>query len=186
MPTVNALAMLPLLLAFTAAPLRAQQETIRPPSRESHLLQVVLLLGRTDGASDPANIPGNTIQTLKDVGTFLPYKSYQLLDTSLIRSDGHASSLLHGPSGREFHLSLSFRTERGDKGERLSFQVFRIDASPESPRASDYGAREAPPAPTGSILSSSFAVDVGETIVVGTSKLNGGSQGLLVLLTVIP
>jgi hypothetical protein len=35
----------------------------------------------------------------------------------------------------------------------------------------------------GPILSS---VDVGETIVVGTSKLNGGKQGLLVLLTVIP
>ena len=186
MRILNALATLPLLLVFAAAPLRAEQETPRPPSRESYLLQVVLLLGRTEGTSAATNIPQNAVQTLKDVETFLPYKSYQLLDTSLIRSDGNANSLLHGPSGREFRLSLSFRTERSEKGRRLSFQVFTIAAPPEPPSPPGYAAGEAPPAPGGPVLSSSFAVDVGETIVVGTSKLNGGNEGLLVLLTVIP
>jgi hypothetical protein len=186
MRTIKDLALLTLLLTLTATPLVADQGEKGPPARESYLLQVVLLLGKLDGPSSTSNIPRNTIQTLKDVETFLPYKSYQLLDTSLIRSDGHASSVLHGPSGRKFHLSLGFRTEQGEKGERLSFQQFRIDAPPVPPRAPGGEPGLAPPAPSGPILSSSFTVDVGETIVVGTSKLNGGDQALLVLLTVIP
>jgi len=190
MRTIKTRALLTLLLLFTGGPLLAAQESERRPTRESYLLQVVLLLGRLEGSSSTSNIPENTVQTLKDVESFLPYKSYQLLDTSLIRSDGHANSLLHGPSGREFHLSLAFRSEKGNDGERLSFQVFSIDAPAEpltaSPPAKSGGDAPFAPRASGPILSSSFAVDVGETIVVGTSKLNGGSEALLVLLTVIP
>ena len=186
MRTIKALALLTLLLTLTATLLVAGQGEKGPPARKSYLIQVVLLLGKLDGPSSTSNIPRNTIQTLKDVETFLPYKNYQLLDTGLIRSDGHASSILHGPSGRRFQLSLMFTTGQGEKGERLSFQRFRLDAPPEPPRDSGGEPGLAPPAPPGPILSSSFAVDVGETIVVGTSKLNGGDQALLVLLTVVP
>jgi len=185
MRTIMTRALLTLLLLFTTAPFLPAQESERRPTRESYLLQVVLLLGRLEGSSSTSNIPENAIQTLKDVESFLPYKSYQLLDTSLIRSDGHADSMLHGPSGRKFHLSLAFRTEMGEDGKRLSFQVFSIDAPPEPPATSGGDVPFAPRV-TGPILSSSFAVGVGETIVVGTSKLNGGSEALLVLLTVIP
>jgi len=185
MRSIRTLALLPLLLALTVVPLIAAQGQGGRPVRESHLIQVVLLLGKTDGSSSTANLPKNTLQTLKDVETFLPYKSYQLLDTSLIRSNGHASSVLHGPSGREFNLQLAFETKMGENGQRLAFQVFRIDTPPEAPRAPMGEPGVAPRAP-GPILSSSFAVDVGETIVVGTSKLNGGKEALLVLLTVLP
>ena len=36
------------------------------------------------------------------------------------------------------------------------------------------------------LINSSFKIHVGETIVVGTSKLNGGGKALVALLTVVP
>ena len=36
------------------------------------------------------------------------------------------------------------------------------------------------------VIRTSFAVEEGETIVVGSSKLNGGEEALLLLLTAIP
>ncbi len=187
MRTMKALALLTVLVTVAATSMIAAQEERGRQTRSSYLVQVVLLLGLKDGASsDTSNIPQNTVQTLKDVETFLPYKSYHLLDTSLIRSDGHARTVMHGPSGREFHLSWSFRTEKGKESakERLSFQHFGLEAPPQPPGHGGGEPGVAPPAP-GPVLATSFAVDVGETIVVGTSKLNGGEQALLVLLTVI-
>ena len=39
---------------------------------------------------------------------------------------------------------------------------------------------------TREILSTSFSIKVGETLVVGTSKLDGGDEALVVLLTAEP
>jgi hypothetical protein len=38
----------------------------------------------------------------------------------------------------------------------------------------------------GSIMDTSFSMDVGETVVVGTSRLRGGSKALIALLTAVP
>jgi len=38
----------------------------------------------------------------------------------------------------------------------------------------------------GSIISTSFTMDVGETVVVGTSRLKGGDKALIALLTAVP
>jgi DNA repair exonuclease SbcCD ATPase subunit len=37
-----------------------------------------------------------------------------------------------------------------------------------------------------SIIDTSFTMDVGETVVVGTSRLKGGSRALIALLTAVP
>ena len=39
---------------------------------------------------------------------------------------------------------------------------------------------------SGSLISTSFAMDVGETVVVGTSRLKGGEKALIALLTAVP
>ena len=36
------------------------------------------------------------------------------------------------------------------------------------------------------LIGTTFGMNVGETVVVGTSKLNGGSEALVVLLTATP
>jgi hypothetical protein len=54
------------------------------------------------------------------------------------------------------------------------------------------GGRSATPSPNvrrfvhGAMIDTSFAMDVGETVVVGTSRLKGGSRALIALLTAVP
>jgi hypothetical protein len=36
------------------------------------------------------------------------------------------------------------------------------------------------------IMNTSFTMDVGETVVVGTSRLSGNSKALITLLTAVP
>jgi hypothetical protein len=36
------------------------------------------------------------------------------------------------------------------------------------------------------MIDTSFTMDVGETVVVGTSRLRGGSQALITMLTAVP
>jgi hypothetical protein len=51
---------------------------------------------------------------------------------------------------------------------------------PTTPRASvDHGRRT-------TVIDTSFSMDVGETVVVGTSRLKGGSKALIALLTAVP
>ena len=180
---------------LAAAPRIASAASDGRSAPDSRLLQVVLLIGTLDGSSETEHIPPNAVQALKDIENFLPFKSYQLLDTALIRSNAHATGVLSGYDGREYRLSLDFDTEKRDDGDRLLFRPYRLDQDPSGPphrprlqgKKRD-GAPSAPRAPrsSGSVISTSFTVNVGETIVVGTSKLNGGDKGLLVLLTVIP
>ena len=49
---------------------------------------------------------------------------------------------------------------------------------------SDKGAPVAPASKL--VMSSSFSADVGQTVVVGTSRLNGGDEALMVLFTALP
>lgn len=189
---------------LAAAPGLASAAAQKHSAPDSRLVQIVLLVGTLDGTSETGSIPENAVQALKDIESFLPYKSYRLLDTALIRSNMHARSVLNGLEGREYALSFDFRTEKGDSVDRLVFRQFRMEQSPVPPAGRRHrpdampdvapSAPDPPPAPSAPIapraprdvISTSFTVDVGETIVVGTSKLNGGDTALLVLLTVIP
>ena len=40
--------------------------------------------------------------------------------------------------------------------------------------------------PSRPLIDTSFAMDVGETVVVGTSRLPGGDKALIALLTAVP
>ena len=42
------------------------------------------------------------------------------------------------------------------------------------------------PRPTDMVIDTSFTMDVGETVVVGTSRLKGGTKALITLLTAVP
>jgi hypothetical protein len=52
-------------------------------------------------------------------------------------------------------------------------------AARSSARAADHVSR-------GSVIDTSFTMDVGETVVVGTSRLKGGTKALIALLTAVP
>jgi N-acetylmuramic acid 6-phosphate (MurNAc-6-P) etherase len=56
-------------------------------------------------------------------------------------------------------------------------------------RAGRAGARNtaaATPQARNAIIDTSFTMDVGETVVVGTSRLKGGTKAIIALLTAVP
>jgi hypothetical protein len=162
---------------------------------ESYLFQVVLLIGDNGGRSELEGVSANVQKALDDVKEFLPFKSYRVLDTALLRSAGRLEGLLSGPDGQDYRLTMVFEADPDAK--RIHVHGFGL---------TDLGVRGAPTPPRGvsapgagsgdavapqasirrTLIESSFSLGLGETIIVGSSKLNGGGEALLVLLTAIP
>lgn len=170
-----------LALALAAVPAAAQE------SLDTHLIQISLLVASKTGASQLADLPANTRQAIEDVRQFLPFKSYRLLDTALVRTQRGARTMLTGPDNREFRAAFSFdgRHEPGSLMVRSFELVEKVDVPPELLIA---GGGEKRPAATSSkeVLSSSFSAAIGQTVVVGTSRLDGGDEALMVLFTALP
>ncbi len=103
-----------------------------------------------------------------------------------MRSDGEAQGLLNGPDDRDYEVRFQFSVSRKAHDGKLYIHEFRLRDETPHFRAKKLAAGEAPPAPESDLVGSSFSIDVGETVVVGSSKLNGNGKALLVLLTVIP
>jgi hypothetical protein len=72
-----------------------------------------------------------------------------------------------------WEVSFRFRSHR-QAGMPLSMEGFQLRHS----------TRTAEGVATREVIDSTFSMNVGETVVVGTSKLNGGEEALVVLLTV--
>ena len=65
------------------------------------------------------------------------------------------------------------RVSANDEKKQLREEIARLDKSIRMARARR-------------LIDSRFEVGIGETVVVGTSKLGGGDKGLVVLLTAVP
>jgi hypothetical protein len=196
-----------------AAPSAAQVSSPRPQTATtvSGLSQlngfsVVLVEGSTSGGSATEGVPAAAAKALADMKDFLPYKSYRLLDTQWTLGAGRIASRLRGAGTQEYDLVLSasggLRLVAAPFGEyttmhpanraiqqlppgQVTISQFSLrEADPLAPRA---GAPAAPkPAfdRPGSLINTSFSMNVGETVVVGTSRLQG-DKALIVLLTAV-
>lgn len=169
------------LLAVTAV-----AQTPAPPSEgPTQLFQVVLLVGSASGPEATEGLPKSAEKAISDIRDFLPFKRYRLVDSGLLRTSAgkRAELTLDGTGGQKYRVSLSFQGRRLLPGDSLSVPHFEVGIPAVRARALEPG--EAPPAPSRGLISTSFSLSVGETIVVGSSKL-GGSEALIVLLTAVP
>lgn len=165
-----------------------------PPKDRSktQLFQVIMVLGRTSGDSTSEGLPISAKKALDDLRDFLPYRSYALLDSVLLRTARSAETTMKGPDGREFGVSIDFRHEKGNGESELHVRGFRVldktgthTFEPmQIPRKE--GQLVIPPAKPRTIISTSFGIDVGETVVVGSSRLDGGEKALILLVTAVP
>jgi hypothetical protein len=196
-PPLHRLALAALLLA--AVPALGQA----PPDRQAsagdalaaaraveatYTFQIVLLIAEVDGPTAFENVPPNAQKALKDVQEFLPYKSYRLLDLAWLRSSGSAEAQLSGLEGQTLSAALRFRAldESGELEIRRFVVVPHRELTYRLQPGKDAGGFSAAPAPVRPLLESSFGMRAGETVVVGTAKLDGPTKALVVLLTALP
>ena len=132
------------------------------------LFQVVLLEASMQSSASP-NLPSGAKQALADLHGFLPFKGYTLIESGMVR----ASSQSRIGLSEEWEAFLSFRSHR-QPDRPLIMEAFALTRKTR---------HESLPHER-TILDTTFSIHVGETVVVGTSKLDGGDEALVVLLTV--
>lgn len=175
-----------MLLATTAALAQAAQ----PSARNGGALEwisVVLLVGQSqEGPASGDDIPAGVRNALADVREFLPFRSYRLYDAALLR-----------PPGRRGETSNAWL--RGSGTQVLEARIVMTGSAAEPPDAQgpftlqfnlrepvDAQARKSDVDPRDrTLMSTTVRLALGETVVVGTSRLRGDTA-LIVLLTAVP
>jgi hypothetical protein len=154
-------------------------------------IQILLLAASTKPGATGDDVPPNAQKALADLKGFLPYKSYQLLDTAwLPATQGRlAEGRLVG--GHEaYWYRLRFQNAGAAGGDELHIDAFRLDQervpAPAPPQPGEPPTPPPPPRVGRTLLETAFNIKVGETVVVGTSKIDGGDAALVTLVTVLP
>lgn len=148
-----------------------------PPTR---VFQAVLLAASNrPGAVTPELAPGAQ-KALADIHGLLPFKSYEQLDGTLLRTTESAEGNLIGREGRKYKIILRFNSAGSPGSDDLFVNVFRFREEMSFPEAK---AGDQRPRNQRDLISTSFGLKRGETIVVGTSKSDAGDEALVLLLT---
>ena len=139
---------------------------------------IVLLLGDTQTTAQVENLSPPARKALADIKDFLPYKSYRVLDTQWVAGsdNGGSSGGLRGLDNENYEFLLKtfprgLNPTPGTADAALGRAQFRLMV------------RSATSAPT-ILLDNSFNLTAGETVVVGTSRVQG-DRALVVLLTAV-
>ncbi len=148
-----------------------EAKDIPPPTQ---IFQLHILRASKEPGKMPV-LPGDAVDALIDLMQLLPFKSFELVDSGFMRTSREARTFLG--SDRRYEASLRFR---GDPTSGKPLQIeFSLETERWLPSKGAHGA-----ALQGlDLMETTFAMKVGETVVVGTSKLNGGGKALVVLLT---
>ena len=203
-PAVAAVLLSTTLLAGTT-PLAAQPDEVP----DTKLVQINLLAASKTGSNELSDLPANTRKAIQDIRDFLPFKSYRLLDTSLVRvlvpshrgspRSGPSNTFMRGPDDTKLEIRMSMmmgETEsevfvgRFEVSPSVMDRLRAVTMTPEQQDQADPGAPVVAPRAdlidSGPLISTSFTAEVGETVVVGSSRLNGGDDALIVLFTALP
>jgi hypothetical protein len=158
-----------------------QEKIARALAREdgaprTQSFQVLLLAASTKPVSSGLEVPANAQKALSDLKGFLPFKGYELLDAVWMRAtqDRIAEGHVAGRAAASYHVGLRFRNVGNPDDHNLFVDAFQLREEPTMPK------------PPRDLISTSFSLKAGETIVVGTSKVDGTGEALVVLLTAVP
>jgi hypothetical protein len=157
----------------------ALAEAQQVPSAQ--VFQVTMIEAENNGDKGLGNVPEPARAALEDARSFLPFNGYKLLGTALLRTNSSASAIVNGPGGADYACEISFHHAVTRDGHQLVLRRFELSRMPPQNEFGQYleGASAV------EILNSSFGMTPGETVVVGTSKLEGANRALVVLLTAL-
>lgn len=168
----------------------ARELAKRDVAPKTQVFQVTLLAANTSSGSSPKDLSAGAQKALNDLKGFLPYKSYELLDSTLIPAtrESNATARLVGRDGLAYDIRLGFHPSGPDSGGEIFVSRFNLNEEPgttplvpASPNSPSMEHR----APRG-LIDTTFSLKPGETIVVGTSHLDGSGDALVTLLTALP
>jgi len=149
---------------------------------------VQLVLASEDAADKTEEaLAGDPV--IKELRSFLKYKSFSLLDTSLVRAiHERRSELTVGRKG-EFILNFRPRVIRRDGADDIQIEVELRQVSgltlmkETSQKENQTVTTERPGTSHQTLIASSLTVKSGEKTVVGVSRTAGGEKGLILIIS---
>jgi hypothetical protein len=152
---------------LSAATLSAQEQATTPPPSNPSLMKftITLLLGDTEAGPSGTLSPA-AAKAIADLKDFLPYKRFHVLDTLPIIGLRSPTVKLRAPTGDQYDFTMN-ATER--PGNTIAVML----------RLLDPGSSARQPA---TLIDTQFNMAVGETVVVGTSRLEA-TKALILLVT---
>ena len=164
-----------------------QEKIARALAREdrqarTHGFQILLLSASLKPGGGGTEVSANAQKALADLKGFLPYKSYEVLDTAWMSGTQERDMEAHlvDRQGAGYKVNLRFHDAGSAADRSLFVDAFRLLAEPfKAPGSPEIR-------PGGSLIDTSFGVKEGETIVVGTSKTTGSNEAVVVLVTAVP
>lgn len=140
--------------------------------------QVAVVEASTAGSRQLEGLSEGAQQALLDAAKLLPYEGLAVRGVALIETADMASTRVSGPAGLEYQVFLRMIPVVTLDGVRIEVHEFKLDRTPQrGPDGERVVAKD--------LLRTSFQLDSGETVVVGTSRLNGGDSALVVLVTAV-
>lgn len=147
----------------------------------SQRLQIHLLSAVPGAVELPERLGAEPRRALEDLVTVLGPRRFVLLDSGLVEMVEVTTTRLAGPGGVLLDARLRLREVSGLDNDKLHVDVSLAVPGPGERAPSEGAARLR----SGSLLETSLSLDAGETVVVGTSRLDGGEEGLVLLLTAL-
>ena len=153
---------------------QGQQGAPKPTAASISLRKFVFTLAVGDvQAGAGSTFAPAAARALADLKDFLPYKRYTLLDTVYKIGLGFPGVPMKGPDDAQKYDLITNGTGHAD-GKRMLVKVTLRTTSKNAEQPA-----------YAFLIDTSFEMDLGETVVVGTSRLDG-NRALLLLVTSVP
>ena len=143
------------------------------------LYTVQLVLGSEADATTDPGLRNDPI--VKELGGFLRYKGYTLLDTTLVRTVNRDNAEVNFGPKAEFELALRPEVAGDGKAPVIKTQVRLRQITRRAVPASETMKAMDPVVVT--LIESTLNVKSGDRTVVGVSKLDGGDKGLILIIS---
>jgi hypothetical protein len=142
----------------------------RDSAPRTQVFQLVLLAAGNKPSGPAMTLSPGAQKALDDMKQFLPFTHYRMLDTALLRvtQDDIAQAQVTGYTVHPYRVVMRFRAGGAD-GKELFIDGFGLNEPNDR-----------------NLIQTSFSMDVGETVVVGTSSAGSGQDSLVAILTALP
>lgn len=136
---------------------------------------VQLVLGSEEAEKGDEAMPNDPI--IKELRSLLKYKSYSLLDTSLMRAMDNSDSEVRMGEKAEFEFWIKPKVIKDEKASLIQMEVRlrRIDVAGSYQGKVEYL--------TTDLIGTTLNIKPGDKTVVGVSKLDGSGKGLILIIS---